>query len=235
MRRQRPDALTAREGEVLALVRRGLSNEQIAERLGITLDGAKYHVSQILSKLGVGSREEAAAVVLGERRGWWGSWPLWVRIAGVGTIAAAVAGLAVLTWGVLRTSGDENTLGGQTDVRDVHVCGVWSSASGTLGSTVTQRYGEIRNCGLFGDSWVINTLGRADHDGTIGVYRCDSADVSCLDGRKDHPLSGWTFYSPPYPGGVTLLGGGDSNKLIIDNAGHQLTFEIATGAFGESS
>ena len=40
----------------------GLTNEEIAHRLGITLDGAKYHVSQILSKLGVATREEAAAV-----------------------------------------------------------------------------------------------------------------------------------------------------------------------------
>ncbi len=175
---------------VLEFLRQRLSNEQIAERTGITLDGAKYHVSQILSKLGVGTREEAAAWQLpDERRAWWGSWPLWVRIAGVGTIAAAVAGLAVLTWGVLRTSGNKNTLPGQTDVGDVHVCGVWSSASGTLGSTVTQRYGEIRNCGLFGDSWVINTLGRVNTDGTIGVYRCDSRCV--LSGRAERSSSLW--------------------------------------------
>ena len=56
-----PDILTPREREVLELLRERLTNDQIAERLGITLDGAKYHVSEILSKLGVGSREEAAA------------------------------------------------------------------------------------------------------------------------------------------------------------------------------
>jgi len=48
-----PDALTPRERAVLGLVRLGLTNKEIAERLGITLDGAKYHVSQILAKLGV--------------------------------------------------------------------------------------------------------------------------------------------------------------------------------------
>ena len=62
------DSLTPREREVLALLRRGLTNEEIAHRLDISLDGAKYHVSQILSKLGVATREEAAAVALGERR-----------------------------------------------------------------------------------------------------------------------------------------------------------------------
>jgi DNA-binding CsgD family transcriptional regulator len=56
-----PDFLTPRQLEVLALVRDGLTNDQIAERLGITERGARYDVSEILSKLGVRAREEAAA------------------------------------------------------------------------------------------------------------------------------------------------------------------------------
>ena len=55
-----PDVLTPRQWEVLALLREGLSNEQIALRLGISVDGVKFHVSEILSKLGVTSRNEAA-------------------------------------------------------------------------------------------------------------------------------------------------------------------------------
>ncbi len=45
---------------MLSLLREGLTNQQIAERLGISLPGARYHVSEILSKLGVSSRQEAA-------------------------------------------------------------------------------------------------------------------------------------------------------------------------------
>src|SRR5690606_31094903 len=56
-----PDILTPREWEVLDLLRQGLSNREIADRLRISYDGARYHVSEILSKLGVSSREEAAA------------------------------------------------------------------------------------------------------------------------------------------------------------------------------
>ena len=63
-----PDDLTAREREVLGLIRQGLTNPQIAERLSISLETVKHHVSEILSKLGVGSREEAAALV--SRRRW---------------------------------------------------------------------------------------------------------------------------------------------------------------------
>jgi DNA-binding CsgD family transcriptional regulator len=55
-----PDTLTPRQQEVLELIRQGLSNPQIGERLGISLDGAKFHVSEIITRLGVTSREEAA-------------------------------------------------------------------------------------------------------------------------------------------------------------------------------
>jgi hypothetical protein len=81
----------------------GASNAEIAERLGITERTAKFHVSEILSKLGVGTREEAAALALPERRRWWAAWPLWARMAAALTMAATAAGLAVLAWGVLRT------------------------------------------------------------------------------------------------------------------------------------
>jgi DNA-binding CsgD family transcriptional regulator len=54
-----PGLLTVRELEVLDLLRKGLSNREIAERLGITLAGAKFHVSEIIGKLGVTTRDEA--------------------------------------------------------------------------------------------------------------------------------------------------------------------------------
>lgn len=59
--------LTAREAEVLALIADGRSNSQIAEELFISRKTASVHVSNILSKLGVATRVEAAA--LAHRRG----------------------------------------------------------------------------------------------------------------------------------------------------------------------
>jgi DNA-binding CsgD family transcriptional regulator/tetratricopeptide (TPR) repeat protein len=57
----RPLGLTARESEVLRLVAAGRSNPEIAAELFITAKTASVHVSNILAKLGVGSRGEAAA------------------------------------------------------------------------------------------------------------------------------------------------------------------------------
>jgi DNA-binding NarL/FixJ family response regulator len=54
--------LTQREREVLELLADGRSNPQIAEELFISRKTASVHVSNILGKLGVASRGEAAAV-----------------------------------------------------------------------------------------------------------------------------------------------------------------------------
>ncbi|CAM5233073.1 Response regulator transcription factor OS=Streptomyces tendae OX=1932 GN=GUR47_06695 PE=4 SV=1 [Streptomyces tendae] len=60
--RSRVAALTAREGEVLALLGSGLSNGQIARRLHVVEGTVKAHVSSILARLGVDNRAAAAVV-----------------------------------------------------------------------------------------------------------------------------------------------------------------------------
>lgn len=56
--------LTDREKEILALIVEGLPNTTIAERLFVSQSTIKFHVSNILSKLGVTSRTEAVALAL---------------------------------------------------------------------------------------------------------------------------------------------------------------------------
>jgi DNA-binding NarL/FixJ family response regulator len=60
--RANPTNLTARELEVLGLLVEGRSNRQIAEQLFISNKTASVHVTNLLAKLGVHSRLEAAAM-----------------------------------------------------------------------------------------------------------------------------------------------------------------------------
>lgn len=62
------ERLTPREGEVLQLLARGLTNAEIGTRLGLSEHTAKFHVGAVLGKLGARSRAEAVA--LGARLGW---------------------------------------------------------------------------------------------------------------------------------------------------------------------
>ncbi|RME33473.1 MAG: DNA-binding response regulator, partial [Thermoflexia bacterium] len=55
-----PETLSAREREVLALLAEGLSNEEIAEELHIAVNTVRNHVRNILEKLGVRNRVQAA-------------------------------------------------------------------------------------------------------------------------------------------------------------------------------
>lgn len=64
-------SLTSRELQVLDLIAKGYSNKEIALALCITLRTVKHHVHQILNKLQLKHRREAATLAL--ERGWVGS------------------------------------------------------------------------------------------------------------------------------------------------------------------
>jgi DNA-binding NarL/FixJ family response regulator len=61
------ELLTRREREILTMVAEGQTNKEIARRLQIELPTVKSHMHNILEKLNVGSRTEAAALVLWRR------------------------------------------------------------------------------------------------------------------------------------------------------------------------
>ena len=56
-----PEPPTAREGEVLGLLARGLSNKMIARELHISEHTVKFHISSLYAKLGVSNRAEAVS------------------------------------------------------------------------------------------------------------------------------------------------------------------------------
>jgi NarL family two-component system response regulator LiaR len=61
-----PDPLTEREVEVLKLIARGLSNQEIADSLVVSIATVYTHVSKILDKLHLASRTQAALYALRE-------------------------------------------------------------------------------------------------------------------------------------------------------------------------
>jgi len=97
-----------RERQILDLIAERKTNREIAEALGLSFYTAKWHVSEVLSKLGVESRDEAALYWRAER-GWRGrvlraaralfpiagaKWAVGLTAAGLG-VAAIVAGVAM--------------------------------------------------------------------------------------------------------------------------------------------
>lgn len=131
MRRGRPrhrDILTPREWQVLELLEQDRTNEQIARELGISFDTAKFHVSEILTKLGLTSRQEAAqwrAATLAEpsRKSWLRIPPLVTLVKGSAafTAAGAIAVLGLIVLGVIlmnNRSDAESPLGKVAFIRD---------------------------------------------------------------------------------------------------------------------
>jgi ATP/maltotriose-dependent transcriptional regulator MalT len=64
-----PESLTRQEGEVLELVRAGLSNRAIAERLVLSVKTVEGHLTTIYGKFGVSSRTQVIAMLAGREPG----------------------------------------------------------------------------------------------------------------------------------------------------------------------
>lgn len=60
--------LTPREGQVLALVASGLTNREIAYRLGLSDRTVQFHLNGVFNKTGASSRTEAVTIAI--RKGW---------------------------------------------------------------------------------------------------------------------------------------------------------------------
>lgn len=99
-----PDVLTPAEWRVLEEIREGRSNPEIAERLGLSRNTVKTHISSMLSKLDLRDRDQLAAwrgepVVTSERRSFLLAPFGWLSSKVIGGVA--MAGVSVLLVGAL--------------------------------------------------------------------------------------------------------------------------------------
>jgi len=243
-----PDLLTPREWEVLGLLRERLTNRQIAERLGVTLHAARYHVSQIISKLGVTTREQAAAsrpepalergrgIPASPRRRWWVPVLAWLRpltlakAAGVAASVAAVAALAVLAWGVLQTAGDGDatqiTAAGNTfpEVAFATEGGklVLSSADGTVQRTLLERCDNAIIWAPGGEHLVC--ISGAGEDPLLESVILDLGGAALFRFQADGGSFNWAPDGQRYAYTRTRLGGTD---LFVGNFTSAEAFSIA--------
>lgn len=93
------ERLTPREREVLGLARRGYTNSEMADLLGISRNAVRFHLKEIHSKLGTGGERSRLA------RGWQGALGLLglplgkaAGVVSVGAVAAVLAGGAYLAY-----------------------------------------------------------------------------------------------------------------------------------------
>jgi DNA-binding NarL/FixJ family response regulator len=75
-RLDRPNGLTDREGQVLAMLARGLLTKQVAKALGISVKTADRHVQNIYAKIGVSSRAAATLFAMEHGLVTWGEFPM---------------------------------------------------------------------------------------------------------------------------------------------------------------
>lgn len=135
--------LTPRQEQVVRLLAQGKTNGEVADELGISLDGAKFHVTELMNRYGVHSREEAvAAWKQGGRRTF--GLPLAAPLVWGGAVAAVavVVIVAMAVWTSTLDSGDDSMNLTQT-VLDVAVKRAGASTTTfTMLVTVTQP-GEL--------------------------------------------------------------------------------------------
>ncbi|HEY7876983.1 MAG TPA: helix-turn-helix transcriptional regulator [Gemmatimonadaceae bacterium] len=239
-----PDILTPRQQDVLACLREGLTNEEIAQRLGITLDGAKFHVSEILLRLGVDSRYEAAnwSPEHEPARGRWAfvlapfallhraKWSAASYAAATVVVLGAAVGVALLAWGVMRTGGH---------VRSTQI------DAGATPETMTYRNPEYGISLTVPSNWVPDSRYGSALDGTplsyhapgeqeVGYFVVGGVGGSSLDAVAD-ALTQDPRYPPGQSRAITdvTVPAGNGRFIVLESTETQFRgaqFDIAAPA-----
>jgi DNA-binding CsgD family transcriptional regulator/heat shock protein HslJ len=198
---------TPRQRQVLDLIAQGRSNPEIAAALDVSLQGAKWHVSEILDKLDARSREEAADYW----RRYNGLAPRFARVfrgiataaalkwtaAAVAVTAVAVGGIAIVA--VAASNGRDDTGSPNADV------------SATPADDLLER--------LRANEWVlVDVAGVPARDDVQATFSLQPAD-SVPQGENISPKAGSAGFASAFLSCNTLLAGVDisgDRMTIVD-------------------
>jgi hypothetical protein len=108
-------------------------------------------------------------------------------------------------------------------------CGTWAESTNPTGRALIAEHGEIRDCLGLGGTWFVFELGAGGRPGGVDEFSCQRPGYAPSD--VVFQASQWRCVAPPFAGGVTLLGWGRHNAMIVDNEGHELLFHPRRGSF----
>lgn len=214
---------TPRQREVLDRIARGKTNPEIAAELGISLAGVKWHVSEVLSILGVDSREEAGAYWRRENapRARGRRWLAAFAWAGAAKAAAgAAAAVAVAGAGLAVAAGWQSSAAGGPEAEpalnaptDLPAGPVLAGEMVTITSIPLEGGGEARLLGLRTTSGLCLALA---HTRFAGTQWC---------GEEPAFQGGWGYSRPSVMHGATA---NSADHVEVDlHDGTSLTVPLA--------
>lgn len=104
-------------------------------------------------------------------------------------------------------------------------------APGADSIAIQEQYGRARNCGRYGDRWVLTTLGKPQQGvgGVVAVFDCAPDDQTCLDGGQAKSGQWQTFASPA--GGAVAILTYHAPELLLSRG---ICFNLETKTFNTS-
>lgn len=212
--------LTDRQREVLRLIARGRTNIEIAEAMDMTLAGAKWHVSELLTKLGLESREAAAEYYRWREaprrrlargmRGVFSATALKWGLAAAGGIAAVGVGAVVL----FAMNGDEIDPGPAVPGLPFYMEATFTRSEEHSAYDVARRYWyqDASRTRTESDSPLVTR----NDPGFEMDFGAPGTSVTVRDGLKEWRQNGPTYSGTPIdtlPPGSRPLGGSDVGPI----------------------
>ena len=209
----RTDVWTAREREVLDLIAAGRTNGEIAAALGISFSTAKWHVSELISKAGVESREEVAAYWKHERR--------W-------TVRTARATRALLSATIVKVAAATAVLGAGAGAVALSLPSgdPGQASTGTPRATMTPASPQPPNPPVAqvatatpvcsNAAMLKSVTRRCDHSGYPEVAAADKGNCDLSGAVLRATEQPWNYYNYIDLGGCNLQGADLSAQLMVE-------------------